>query len=114
MWRVGCGLGRHGHELYLYPFYGLNKILFLKFFRFIFSLLFYCGGGSEPWMHVLCTVGGAWAIHKWMAVKEQLLVDINEIRYYKGLPPVVGTHYFFPLVPPDLKTAEELKQDAKK
>ena len=58
----------------------------------------------EPWMHVLCTLGGAWGAHKWLEVEKDMLADVNEIRANKGLPPMVGTHYFFPLVPPDFKS----------
>ena len=49
-------------------------------------------------MHVICTLGGAWGAHKWVQVENKLLADVNEIRAYKGLPPMVGTHYY-PLVP---------------
>ena len=54
----------------------------------------------EPWMHVLCTFGGAWAATKWVNVKYALLADVNEIRAYKGLPPMVGSRNYFPFVPP--------------
>lgn len=58
---------------------------------------------AEPWMHVLCTFAGAWAANKWVTVEKNMLADVNEIRASKGLPPMVGTRAFFPLVPPDLK-----------
>ena len=51
-------------------------------------------------MHVLCTLGGAWAANKWVQVEKNMLADVNEIRAYKGMPPMVGTKAFFPLVPP--------------
>eukprot|EP00538_Stauroneis_constricta_P003949 CAMPEP_0119562458 /NCGR_PEP_ID=MMETSP1352-20130426/20483_1 /TAXON_ID=265584 /ORGANISM="Stauroneis constricta, Strain CCMP1120" /LENGTH=90 /DNA_ID=CAMNT_0007610865 /DNA_START=12 /DNA_END=284 /DNA_ORIENTATION=- len=54
----------------------------------------------QPWMHVICTGGGAWAANKWSKTETELLMDINEIRAYKGLPPMVGTKYYAPLVPP--------------
>ena len=54
-------------------------------------------------MHVMCTLGGAWAANKWVKVEADMLADVNEIRAYKGLPPMVGTHHFFPLVPPNLE-----------
>jgi hypothetical protein len=54
----------------------------------------------EPWMHVLCTVGGAWAAEKWVAAKHELLADVNEIRAFKGLPPMVGSKNYMPFVPP--------------
>jgi hypothetical protein len=50
-------------------------------------------------MHVLCTVGGAWVANKWVKVEKDLLADVNELRANKGLPPMVGSHYFFPFVP---------------
>ena len=63
------------------------------------AAVFVCDS-SEPWMHVLCTLGGAWAAEKWVAAKYSMLADVNEIRAYKGLPPMVGTGSYFPFVPP--------------
>ena len=54
----------------------------------------------DPWMHVLCGCGGAWAANKWVKVKQDMLENVNEIRAYKGLPPVVGTHHYVPFMPP--------------
>lgn len=54
-------------------------------------------------MHVMCTIGGAWAANKWIQLERRLLADVNEIRAYKGLPPMVGTHWVYPLVPPNLE-----------
>eukprot|EP00536_Pseudo-nitzschia_multiseries_P005581 jgi/Psemu1/190844/e_gw1.107.48.1 len=54
----------------------------------------------QPWMHVLCTFGGAWAATKWVTVKHSLLADVNELRAYKGLPPMVGSKSYMPFVPP--------------
>jgi hypothetical protein len=59
---------------------------------------------SEPWMHVVCTFGGAWVANKWVKIETDLLADVNEIRAYKGLPPMVGTHYYFPLIPPSFES----------
>ena len=53
-----------------------------------------------------CTIGGAWALNKWIKVEKDLLADVNEIRASKGLPPMVGTHWVFPLVPPNLEPEE--------
>eukprot|EP00934_Nitzschia_sp_Nitz4_P009314 Nitzschia sp. Nitz4//scaffold112_size70979//42712//43084//NITZ4_005905-RA/size70979-augustus-gene-0.93-mRNA-1//-1//CDS//3329533274//9304//frame0 len=58
----------------------------------------------QPWMHVLCTLGGAWAANKWVKVETSMLADVNEIRAAKGLPPMVGSHHYFPLVPPSFDT----------
>jgi hypothetical protein len=54
---------------------------------------------TEPWMHVICTFGGAWVATKWVRVEKDLLADINELRANHGLPPMVGSHYYFPFVP---------------
>jgi hypothetical protein len=53
-------------------------------------------------MHVFCTLGGGWAANKWVKIENGLLADVNELRAYKGLPPMVGSHHFFPLVPPNM------------
>ena len=57
-------------------------------------------GATEPWMHVLCIVGGAWGANKWVNTKHAMLADVNELRAFKGLPPMVGTSSYFPFVPP--------------
>lgn len=49
---------------------------------------------------MICTFGGAWAANKWVEVEKNMLADVNEIRAHKGMPPMVGTKAFFPLVPP--------------
>jgi hypothetical protein len=51
-------------------------------------------------MHVLCATGGAWAANKWVQTERAMLADVNEIRSYKGLPPMVGTRHYFPFVTP--------------
>ena len=51
-------------------------------------------------MHVLCTMGGAWAAQKWVNAKHTMLADVNELRAFQGLPPMVGTGSYFPFVPP--------------
>mmetsp|Transcript_4270 Transcript_4270/g.11166 ORF Transcript_4270/g.11166 Transcript_4270/m.11166 type:complete len:93 (+) Transcript_4270:161-439(+) len=61
----------------------------------------------QPWMHVLCAVGGAWGANKWVQTETELLADINEMRAHKGLPPMVGTKYYFPMVPPTYITEDE-------
>ena len=65
----------------------------------IVSCFFVLAISAEPWMHVLCTLGGAWGANKWVQIERDLLADVNELRANKGLPPMVGTHYFFPFVP---------------
>ena len=69
---------------------------------------------KEPWMHVLCTVGGAYGATKWVSAKEDLLADVNEIRAYKGLPPMVGTRTFFPFVPPTHLSADDINFSSSK
>ena len=63
---------------------------------------------TEPWMHAIMTVGGAWGANKWVQIENQLLADVNEIRAYKGLPPMVGTHYF-PLLPRAVAPEDQTK-----
>lgn len=55
----------------------------------------------------MCTVGGAWAANKWMKLEAYMIADINDLRASKGLPPMVGSHYFFPFVPPTLEVEEK-------
>jgi len=42
-------------------------------------------------MHVGLFFVGAWAGNKYVAIEEQLVKDINEIRADRGLPPLAGT-----------------------
>lgn len=74
---------------------------------FVYVLSFVSFFLSEPWFHVLYTVGGAWAANKWVKLEAGLLADVNEIRAYKGLPPMVGTTYYFPLVPPKFEEGKQ-------
>ena len=64
------------------------------------DLLSPCCSSLEPWMHVLCVCGGAWAANKWVQAEANLLEDVNELRAYKGLPPLAGSHNWVPFVPP--------------
>ena len=64
-------------------------------------------GTIEPWMHVLCTIGGAWAAQKWVNAKHELLADVNELRAYRGLPPMVGSKTYLPFVPPVEEAAKK-------
>ena len=58
-------------------------------------------------MHVLCTLGGAWGAQTWINAKYSMLADVNELRAFKGLPPMVGTGAYFPFVPPIEDPKEE-------
>ena len=42
-----------------------------------------------PWMHVGYFVLGAWAGNKYVEVEKKMLMDVNEIRADKGLPPLM-------------------------
>lgn len=54
----------------------------------------------------MCTLGGGWAANKWVEIERNLLADVNEIRAYKGLPPMVGSHNY-PLVPPSFEVEKK-------
>ena len=45
-------------------------------------------------------MGGAWAAQKWVNAKHAMLADVNELRAFQGLPPMVGTGTYMPFVPP--------------
>lgn len=45
-----------------------------------------------PWLHAGYFVFGAWAGNKYVAIERRMVVDINQIRADKGMPPMVGTH----------------------
>jgi hypothetical protein len=46
----------------------------------------------EPWNHVALALGGYWFGNYYVRLEKQLLLDINEIRADRGLPPLVGAH----------------------
>jgi hypothetical protein len=43
-------------------------------------------------LHAGYFVFGAWAGNKYVAIERRMVVDINQIRADKGMPPMVGTH----------------------
>jgi len=45
----------------------------------------------EPWLHVGYFFLGSYIGQKWVELERDLVIDINEIRADKGLPPLVGT-----------------------
>jgi hypothetical protein len=47
---------------------------------------------TEPWFHVGYFFLGAYIGQKWVNLEKELVIDINEIRADKGLPPMVGTN----------------------
>ena len=46
----------------------------------------------EPWFHVGYFFLGAYIGQKWVNLERELVLDINEIRADKGLPPMVGSN----------------------
>lgn len=46
---------------------------------------------SEPWLHVTYFFIGGWVGQRWVRLEKELVLDINEIRADKGLPPLIGT-----------------------
>jgi hypothetical protein len=45
----------------------------------------------EPWLHVTYFFIGGWVGQRWVRLEKELVLDINEIRADKGLPPLIGT-----------------------
>jgi|TARA_B100001142_G_scaffold256613_1_gene258013 hypothetical protein len=43
---------------------------------------------------------GCWAGNKYVEVERRLLLDVNEIRADKGMPPLVGSGYWIKYLPP--------------
>ena len=46
---------------------------------------------AEPWMHVGCFFLGGYVGQRWVRLEKELVMDINEIRADKGMPPMVAT-----------------------
>ena len=46
----------------------------------------------EPWFHVGYFFLGAYIGQKYVNLERELVLDINEIRSDKGLPPMVGSN----------------------
>ena len=46
---------------------------------------------TEPWLHIGYFFLGAYIGQKWVNLESDLVIDINEIRADKGLPPMVGS-----------------------
>jgi len=47
---------------------------------------------TEPWFHVTYFFVGGWIGQQWVQLERELLLDINEIRADKGMPPMVATN----------------------
>jgi|EP00550_Attheya_septentrionalis_P009117 hypothetical protein len=52
-------------------------------------------------MHVAYGFGGAYFGQKWVELELKLLIDINEIRADKGMPPLVGTGNWIKYMSPE-------------
>ena len=46
----------------------------------------------EPWLHVGYFFLGGYIGQRWVNLEKELVMDINEIRADKGLPPMVATN----------------------
>mmetsp|Transcript_28649 Transcript_28649/g.61118 ORF Transcript_28649/g.61118 Transcript_28649/m.61118 type:complete len:88 (+) Transcript_28649:151-414(+) len=46
----------------------------------------------KPWFHVTYFFVGGWIGQQWVQLERELLLDINEIRADKGMPPMVATN----------------------
>jgi hypothetical protein len=45
-----------------------------------------------PWLHVGYFFLGGYIGQRWVRLEKELVMDINEIRADKGLPPMVATN----------------------
>ena len=45
-----------------------------------------------PWLHVGYFFLGGYIGQRWVKLEKELVIDINEIRADKGLPPMVATN----------------------
>ncbi|KAL9191066.1 hypothetical protein ACHAXT_000772 [Thalassiosira profunda] len=46
----------------------------------------------KPWLHVAYFFIGGYVGQKWVTLERELVLDVNEIRADKGMPPLVGTN----------------------
>ncbi|KAL7496759.1 hypothetical protein ACHAWT_004906 [Skeletonema menzelii] len=46
----------------------------------------------KPWLHVGYFFLGGYIGQRWVNLEKELVMDINEIRADKGLPPMVATN----------------------
>jgi len=67
----------------------LILILFLLILTHSFPLTFSLHLG--PWLHVGYFFLGGYIGQRWVKLEKELVIDINEIRADKGLPPMVAT-----------------------
>lgn len=45
----------------------------------------------KPWLHVTYFFLGGYVAQRWVRLEKELVMDINEIRSDKGLPPMIAT-----------------------
>lgn len=70
-----------------------NQVRFAQFsFRRHYSYSRPFPWGTEPWLHVTYFFIGGWIGQQWVRLEKELVMDINEIRADKGMPPLVGTN----------------------
>ena len=58
----------------------------------------------EPWFHVGYFFLGAYLGQKWVQKELELVMDINEIRADKGMPPMVGTNAWIKYKKPETES----------
>mmetsp|Transcript_28127 Transcript_28127/g.40201 ORF Transcript_28127/g.40201 Transcript_28127/m.40201 type:complete len:86 (-) Transcript_28127:178-435(-) len=46
----------------------------------------------KPWLHVTYFFLGGYIGQRWVRLEKELVMDINEIRADKGLPPMIATN----------------------
>ena len=71
-------------------------ILFERCFFVGLFYLFYIFYNSsvEPWLHVGYFFVGCWAGNAYVRYEKKLVLEINEIRADKGMPPIVGSGHW--------------------
>ena len=60
--------------------------------RYEANLLYESLTFPEPWLHVAYFFIGGYVGQKWVTLERELVLDVNEIRADKGMPPLVGTN----------------------
>jgi hypothetical protein len=59
---------------------------------------------AEPWFHVGYFFLGGYIGNKWVNLEKELVVDINEIRADRGMPPMVGTNAWIKYKKPETES----------
>eukprot|EP01082_Thalassiosira_pseudonana_P011354 g10498.t1 g10498 contig4:1989719-1990425(-) len=58
----------------------------------------------KPWFHVGYFFLGGYIGNKWVNLEKELVVDINEIRADRGMPPMVGTNAWIKYKKPETES----------